>query len=203
MECLSLFAAFCNLVGMKSRVYRGETIAAGILSGYLSGEPLDNARGESNLKTSKERKVMVTYYFMIGIPGSGKSTHAASLGCRIICPDTIREKYRVGSPEAFAIARQEIKSALEAGEDVVFDATNTLRIHRADMINAGKPYADKVVCVWMDVPLDVCIARHISRMQQGVRTSLPVAVIERMANQLAENPPDISEGFDEILRINL
>lgn len=145
---------------------------------------------------------MATYYMMVGIPGSGKSTHAASLGCRIVCPDTIRETHRVGSPEAFEIAEQEIKSALEKGEDVVLDATNTIRIHRADRINAGKPYADKVVCIWMDVPLDVCIARHMQRMQQGIRTSLPVAVIERMANQLASNPPDVAEGFDEIRKIN-
>jgi predicted kinase len=143
---------------------------------------------------------MSTYYFMVGIPGSGKSTYAESLGCKIVCPDTIRVTKRVGSPEAFAIARQEIKSALEAGEDVVFDATNTLRSYRAEMINAGKPFAVKVICVWMDVPLEICVARHLERMKLGVRTTLPISVIERMANQLADNPPDISEGFGEIQR---
>lgn len=143
---------------------------------------------------------MSTFYFMVGIPGSGKSTFAASLGCRVVCPDTIRETHRVGSPEAFAIAQQEIRSTLIAGEDVVFDATSTLRIYRAETINASKPYADKVVCIWMDVPLEVCIARHLERMKSGVRTTLPVPVIERMSRQLADNPPDLSEGFDEIQR---
>lgn len=144
---------------------------------------------------------MPTYYIMVGIPGSGKSTHAATLGCRVICPDTIRETHRVGSSEAFAIAEQEIKSVLEKGEDVVLDATNTLRVYRAERINAGKPYADKVVCIWMDVPLKVCIARHSNRVKQGIRTTLPVAVIERMSKQLADNLPDAAEGFDEVRRL--
>lgn len=144
---------------------------------------------------------MPIYYLMVGIPGSGKSTYAKELGCRIVCPDTIRETHRIGSPEAFAITRQQIKEALEAGEDVVFDATNTLRQYRADMIDAGKPHADRTVCIWMDVPIKVCIARHLERMKSGVRTTLPVEVIERMSGQLVDNPPDLSEGFDEIWRI--
>lgn len=144
---------------------------------------------------------MPIYYFMVGIPGSGKSTYATTLGCTVVCPDTIREVHRVGSPEAFAIARQQIKKALEAGEEVVFDATNTLRQYRADMIAAGKPCADKTICVWMDMPLAVCIVRHLERMKSGVRTTLLIEVIERMSSQLVDNPPDLSEGFDEIRRI--
>lgn len=146
---------------------------------------------------------MSTYYFMVGIPGSGKSTYAVNLGCRIVCPDDIREDYGVDSPEAFAIARQQIKSALEAGEDVVFDATNTLRSYRAEMISAGKQVASKTVCIWLDIPLEVCIARHLERVKRGICVTLPVSVIERMASQLAANPPDVAEGFDEIRQITL
>ena len=144
---------------------------------------------------------MPIYYLMVGIPGSGKSTYVADLGCRIVCPDTIREVHQVGSPEAFAIARQQIKEALEAGKDVVFDATNTLHQYRAEMIAAGNSYADKTICIWMDVPIEVCIARHLERMNSGVRTTLPIEVSERMSGQLVDNPPDLSEGFDEIRRI--
>ncbi len=144
---------------------------------------------------------MPTYYFMVGIPGSGKSTYAESLGCKVVCPDTIREIKLVESKDAFAIASWEIISGLKAGGDVVFDATNTIQTHRFERINVPKPYADKIICIWMDTPLEICIARHLERMKRGIRTTLPISVIERMARQLADNPPDISEGFNEIKRI--
>lgn len=144
---------------------------------------------------------MAVYYFMIGIPGSGKSTYAESLGCRIVCPDDIREAGIRDSAEAFEVSRMMIAHLLSQGENVVFDATNTLRQYRAETIAAGKPHADRVVCVWMDTPLEVCIARHYERVQHGVRTTLPDSVIVRMSEQLADNPPELSEGFDEIVRI--
>lgn len=148
---------------------------------------------------------MGTYYFMIGIPGSGKSGLAEALavsqGCQVVCPDTIRDAHCVGSPESFAIAYREIGALLREGKNVVFDATNTIRRHRAEMIAAGKPYADEVVCIWMDTPLEVCIARHHERVRQGIRTTLPDEVIVRMSKQLEADPPDPSEGFDEIIRI--
>ena len=144
---------------------------------------------------------MGDFYFMIGVPGSGKSTYAASLGCRVVCADAIREIYGADSAEAFSITRSLVAAALIAGEDMVFDATNTIRRYRAENIAAGKPYADRVICIWMDTPLDVCLARHHARMEQGIRTTLPDGVIVRMAEQLYDNPPELSEGFDEIRRI--
>lgn len=146
---------------------------------------------------------MATFYFMIGIPGSGKSTYAASLGCRVVCPDAIRETYGTNDEQSFVIARHEIRTALQRWENVVLDATNTIRIWRAERIAIGKPYADRVVCIFMDTPLEVCIARHLERMKRGIRATLLVEVIKRMARQLADNPPELSEGFDEIRRITL
>ncbi|MBI4415237.1 MAG: AAA family ATPase, partial [Candidatus Kerfeldbacteria bacterium] len=55
---------------------------------------------------------MPTYYFMIGIPGSGKSTCASMLasgGAVIVSPDAYRERYRRKSDaEIFAAARAEV-----------------------------------------------------------------------------------------------
>ena len=145
---------------------------------------------------------MAIYYFLIGIPGSGKSTYAASLGCRVVCPDIIREErgWRPDAPEAFEIARSQILKELLAGRDVVFDATNTVRDLRAEMIAVGKPYADRVVCIWMDTPLMTCMWRNLERGRQGGRR-VPPDVMERMARHLADNPPELSEGFDEIRRV--
>ncbi len=144
---------------------------------------------------------MTTFYFMVGIPGSGKSTYAATRGCRVVCPDVIRVEYRVGSAEAFEIACREVAEELRAGRDVVFDATNTIREFRPERIAAGRPYADRVVCIWMDTPPMTCMWRNLERMRQTGRPAVPADVIERMARQLADNPPELSEGFDEIRRI--
>lgn len=54
----------------------------------------------------------------------------------------------------------------------------------------------------MDTPLNVCITRHHERMKQGIRMTLLDEGIVRMSEQLADNPPELSEGFDEIHRIN-
>lgn len=145
---------------------------------------------------------MATYYLMVGIPGSGKSTYAVSLGCRVVCPDAIREKRRWEPDDnrAFPIAMRQIVAELRAGRDVVFDATNTLRQFRVANIAAGRPYADRVACVWMDTPSMVCMWRNLERGRQG-GCRVPPDVMDRMARELADNPPELSEGFDEIRRI--
>jgi len=147
---------------------------------------------------------MPTLYLMVGIPASGKSTYAASLNCQIVCPDAIRETYPpMPEREVFAKAKQKIQSALKAGKNVVLDATNVLRCWRADVIGAGRPYASKIVCIWMDTPLEICISRHQERVKLGIRTILPVEVIKKYNQWLTDNPPDYNEGFDEIRKISV
>ncbi|MDH4329980.1 MAG: ATP-binding protein [Candidatus Moranbacteria bacterium] len=143
-----------------------------------------------------------TFWFMVGIPGSGKSFHAKWIAetteATVICPDDIRVKHRVGSDRAFEIARQEIAGSLKAGRDVVFDATNIIRKWRRDNILAGKPHASRVVAVLMDTPLEVCLERQQKRAAQGKKATLPEDTIRQMASQLADNLPELTEGFDEI-----
>ncbi len=145
---------------------------------------------------------MPTYYFMIGIPGSGKSTCAemlASGGAVIVSPDAYRERYRRKSDaEIFAAARAEVALHLKAGRDVVFDATNTIRLHRTENIFAGKPYAERTIAVVMQTPLEECLRRHHERVSRGVRVTLSDETIARMQRQLESNPPDSMEGFDTI-----
>lgn len=147
---------------------------------------------------------MATYFFLVGIPGSGKSTYAkylAGKGVWIVNTDRIRYEYRVGSEEAFTIARKVINSTLRNGTDVVFDATNTQRTYRRENILAGKTAATKTICLWMDTPLDLCIARHQERQILGMRTTLSLERLRQFAFQFASNPPMLDEGFDEIRRI--
>lgn len=147
---------------------------------------------------------MPTYYFMVGIPASGKSTYARPLGCRVVCPDEIRKQHPDwNGDQVFEFARQEVAVTLQTGADVVLDATATIRRWRASDIAAGKPYATRVVCIWMDTPLDVCLFRNDERIQRDGFVNIPASEVERMARQLTANPPDLSEGFDEIIRVEL
>jgi predicted kinase len=145
---------------------------------------------------------MATYYFLVGIPGSGKSHLAKRLaeetGAVIVCPDEIRQSHRVRSERAFEIAREEIGKNLESGKDVIFDATNTIRKWRAQNIQAGKLSGVQVVAVLMNTPLELCLERQRRRAAQGEKIDLPESTIVRMADQLADNPPLLEEGFDEI-----
>lgn len=144
---------------------------------------------------------MPTYYFLVGIPGSGKSHFARRLAEEIVavvvCPDEIRASYRVGSERAFEIAREQIKKNLKAGKDVVFDATNTIKKWRRENILAGNPFSSRVACCIFDTPLELCLERQRRRAARG-EVDLPENIIRRMDEQLANNPPALEEGFDEI-----
>lgn len=147
---------------------------------------------------------MPTYFFMVGIPASGKSAYARSIGCRVVCPDEIRKQHLDWSgDQVFDLARQEIAATLQSGADVVLDASATIRHWRGRDIAAGKPYADRVVCILMDTPLDVCLRRNVERIRKEGFVKIPASEVERMARQLASNPPDLSEGFDEVIRVGL
>lgn len=147
---------------------------------------------------------MPTYYFMVGIPNSGKSTYAKSLGCRVICPDEIRKQHpEWNGDQVFELARREIIEALKAGKDVVLDASATIRRWRARDIAVGKPYADRVVCLWMDTPLEVCLRRNNERIQRDGHVKIPQSEIKRMAGNLASNLPELSDGFDKIIRVEV
>jgi predicted kinase len=152
----------------------------------------------------KEKNNMATYYFLIGIPGSGKSTWARELAARtgavVICPDDIRVNHRIGSERAFEIAREEIAVKLQSGRDVIFDATNTIRKWREKNILAGRTFATRVVAVVFETPLELCLDRQRQRVAQG-GLELENAII-RMADQLKNNPLLLEEGFDEIRYIS-
>lgn len=75
---------------------------------------------------------MPRVYFMVGIPGSGKSTWAGSNlpGAVVVSTDDIREEL-FGSADAahssqrvFTLAHRRVIEALKNGSDVVYDATN-------------------------------------------------------------------------------
>ena len=153
---------------------------------------------------------MATYYLMIGAPAAGKSFYVEEFrraGCVVVSPDDIRDKHRVSAQESYALAKQQIIEALRTGEDVVLDATNVKPVSRLLSIQAGKPYAKRIVGVWLDTPFDLCVRRHRERLTKGpisaryATEKLYEEVIKEYCQILEENPPQLSEGFDEIRRI--
>jgi predicted kinase len=141
---------------------------------------------------------------MVGIPASGKSTYARSLDCRVVCPDEILSQFPGwNGDQVFELARQLVVETLKGGEDVVLDATATIRRWRTRDIAAGKSHADRVVCVWMDASLEVCLRWNAERIQRDGYIKVPPQEIERMHRNLAMNTPELTEGFDEIRRITV
>jgi predicted kinase len=136
---------------------------------------------------------------LCGLPRSGKTTHAVSLGHPIVCPDAVRlaihgQPY-VQAAESFvwATARAMVKALFLAGhETVVFDATNVTRKRRAD----NKPYfpqndPPEARVEWeveyhvIDTTVEVCL----SRARACGRPDL-MPIIGRMARDFEAVGPD-------------
>lgn len=89
-----------------------------------------------------------------------------------------------------------IKNNKEPGA-VYFDATFTNQRARKPVIKMAKDHGMKVDAVVMDTPINVCKDRNSCRTTDR---AVPDDVIERMASQLAGDPPKMREGFDNIRR---
>lgn len=149
-----------------------------------------------------------TFYMMVGIVGSGKSTYAQRLtrDCRksiIISSDKLRQEMfgdvnnQNHNTELFAELHRRIKSALSSGEYdcVVYDATNINSRRRMAFLNEIKDIDCYKVAVVMATPYEVCLRQNWCRERQ-----VPDDVIRRMYMQW--QTPAYFEGWDSV-RIQL
>lgn len=139
---------------------------------------------------------------LMGLPASGKTAlcnFLVKLGAARINRDAIRKRlygdeaiygdYKVVNAEYY----KELRAALTKGGIVVSDNVNTTVYHRKGTIAAARElgYTD-ITIVWLDVPLDVCLARNAARERQ-----VKEDVIRSMAADLADaskGPPREDEG---------
>ncbi|GAB1543357.1 hypothetical protein NUACC21_60310 [Scytonema sp. NUACC21] len=158
-------------------------------------------------------------HFLIGIPGSGKSTLTAQLAklgnyC-VVSTDAIREQlYGDASiqgewSEVEKNAISQIVSAIASGKAVIYDATNAKRAWRMALLlklsachQEGQgddeknfpPLPSSTSPTWigwyLQTPIETCLAWNEQRDRK-----VPNVVIEAMYKSLQDFPPIAAEGF--------
>ncbi|HIK33397.1 MAG TPA: ATP-binding protein [Oscillatoriales cyanobacterium M59_W2019_021] len=152
------------------------------------------------------------HHFLIGLPGSGKSTFAAQLDSLndesiIISPDRIRaelygnESIQGNWQEIEAVLISRIQEALNARQTVIYDATNAQRTWRLKFLKKVAVATEEPL-QWMawylKAPIKICKVWNQQRSRK-----VPTEVIESMAQALSEFPPHIAEGFAKVVEVDL
>ncbi|NJL84568.1 MAG: AAA family ATPase [Chloroflexaceae bacterium] len=151
--------------------------------------------------------MQVYLWFLIGLPGSGKSYLAKQLarqspGSSIISTDALRahlfghEALQGPWPLIWQVVEQQL--ALAVGQilsgripGAIYDATNCARRQRREAIALAKGVGfTQIMGIWVNTPLELCLERNHNRERV-----VPKEVILRMSRQLAGAPPALGEGF--------
>lgn len=133
----------------------------------------------------------------IGLPGSGKSTWAASQeGYEVFSSDAIRHELgdindQSQNHKVFKILHDRITSALSDGKNCIYDATNITSKNRRSFLSGLKVDCHKVARVFVR-PFNVIREQNEARSR-----TVPPEVIKRMLYQW--QTPIKQEGFDEIV----
>lgn len=153
---------------------------------------------------------MPTLYMLIGIPGSGKSTWLAKQAfdwtkTRIISTDNIIERRAQEQGKTYSEVFQkeikgathqmnrDLKQAIAAGDDIVWDQTNLTKKSRANKLSEI-PDSYRKVAVFFSTPDDAELKR---RLASRPGKTIPANVVLGMRSQLER--PSKAEGFDEIV----
>lgn len=144
-------------------------------------------------------------YLLVGAPGSGKSTWGKTFTEQTpntvrICPDEFRAKFGFGEADqsvsaiAFDATRKALGEALDAGKNVVIDATSMYKKSRKDFINIARGRGAKVNAIVFEVSKEILMERNIKRGLEGGR-NVPEDVVSRMLMKY-QKPDEIE--FDTV-----
>jgi predicted kinase len=154
---------------------------------------------------------MNVVYFMIGIPGSGKSTFARQLQKDhdvklYVCPDDIRERL-TGSPENFTregqvwdLVKMQLAYAARTKNAIILDATGANYKLRRQMVRWLNSLGSRVYGFYVKVSLGDAILRNARRGHLGGRY-VPEHVIVKMYESLTNYPPTRFDGFYDVTEI--
>lgn len=137
-------------------------------------------------------------YFMIGLPASGKSTFAESLGVNVHSVDNMRESLigtrasMKNNAVAIELVLRKVLLNLRKGKSCVYDATNTTAPNRIKILQNLKRVAKfQAIACFMNTPFEVCLSRNAAREQP-----VPESMIMHMAERF--QIPIIQEGWDKV-----
>ncbi len=149
---------------------------------------------------------MAKLYMMIGVPGSGKSTWINSQDwakdCVLVSTDklieleagrqgkTYNDVFKSYIDEATRLMNEDIKIAVEAGKDIIWDQTNTSRKSRKAKLSQVPGYHK--IAVVFSVPEKEEWQRRINSRPGKI---IPEAVLKAMAEGMQLPTED---EFDEI-----
>lgn len=138
---------------------------------------------------------------LVGLPGSGKSTHAKELSieynANIHSSDEIREELlgdvnnQTNQEGVFTVLHNRIKDDLSNNINVVYDACNIKYRRRMAFLRETERYGCDKICILIGTSYQDCLANNIKRDRQ-----VPEEAIERMYRSF--DIPYWYEGWDDI-----
>ena len=142
---------------------------------------------------------------LIGVPASGKSTHAEKLAAEynaaILSTDKIRaalygdESIQGVWAEIQAVLYKDIKNAIRANKNIILDSTHYKKEFRAKIIkNFSK--CSEFSAYFFNYPFNIVYDRNIKRPRK-----VPFKVLAAMYKELRTAPPLLSEGFKSIKKM--
>ena len=162
---------------------------------------------EQNIKFHRIDKPV--FIMMVGLAGSGKSTCASQIEIdkdgevykpNIHSSDTLRaemfgdERDQEHNNEVFAELHKRIKADLQAGKDVIYDATNINKKRRAAFLSELKRFDCIKVCVCVMTPYETCL-----KFNENRERTIPENAIRKM--YMNWTPPHVSEGFNCVIPV--
>jgi predicted kinase len=147
-----------------------------------------------------------TLIFLIGIPGSGKSSQASYLHqnfeSEIISPDRLRQQLfgdvqiQGSWGRIWQQAERELRRVLQSEKLAIYDATNAQCRQRRQTLACCRALGfQQIIGIWLDIPLEICLQRNQARDRQ-----VPEMVIKNMSQALQLNPPSLADGLDCLQR---
>lgn len=145
-------------------------------------------------------KTINKFYMLVGIPGSGKSTLAQKYkndNTIIHSSDALREELygsednQDHNTELFNELHNRIKTDLNSGKNVIYDACNISSKRRTAFLKELKNIPCEKICIIAATPINICKRQNLSRERH-----VPEYVIDRMYQSW--NTPYYFEGWDDI-----